>query len=93
MRKHFLKNIIFHLLVNFFLMARKALIVKCEAAHKEAERLRALGKKPKFPTRLYHRCSVTGRSRGYMRKFGMSRICIREKANAGELMGVRKSSW
>ncbi len=45
------------------------------------------------PTRLKNRCSVTGRSRAYMRKFGVSRIVFREMANRGELPGVRKSSW
>ncbi len=74
-------------------MARKALIDKTARAWVRAEHRKALGKKVKFPTRLYHRCSVCGRSRGYIGKFDMCRICIREKANAGELMGVKKSSW
>jgi len=74
-------------------MARKSKIAKAARLKKEYERALALGKKPKFPTRVFNVCSVTGRTRGFMRKFGMSRICIREKANAGELPGVRKSSW
>lgn len=74
-------------------MARKALVNKCAEAQKKAEQARLSGKKVKFPTRLYHRCSVCGRSFGYMGKFDMCRICVRERANAGELMGVRKSSW
>ena len=45
------------------------------------------------PTRLKNRCAVTGRSRGYMRKFGLSRIQFREDASLGLLPGVRKSSW
>ena len=45
------------------------------------------------PTRLKNRCAVTGRSRGYMRKFGLSRITFREMASQGFLPGVRKSSW
>ena len=45
------------------------------------------------PTRLKRRCRVTGRSRGYYRKFGLSRIALREMALRGELPGVRKSSW
>ncbi len=45
------------------------------------------------PTRLRNRCGVTGRPRGFMRKFGVSRIVFRELANEGYLPGVRKSSW
>jgi small subunit ribosomal protein S14 len=45
------------------------------------------------PTRLKNRCRVTGRSRAYMRKFGVSRIVFREMALKGLLPGVRKSSW
>lgn len=55
----------------------------------------ALGKLPKnsSPTRLKNRCEVTGRPRGYMRKFNMSRIAFRELAHKGQLPGVKKSSW
>ncbi len=45
------------------------------------------------PTRLKRRCAVSGRARGYYRKFGISRIALREMALKGELPGVRKSSW
>ena len=45
------------------------------------------------PTRYKRRCRITGRSRGYYRKFGLSRIALREMALRGELPGVRKSSW
>lgn len=45
------------------------------------------------PTRLKNRCDVTGRPRGYLRKFGLSRITFREMASLGLLPGVRKSSW
>ena len=45
------------------------------------------------PTRLKRRCRLTGRSRGYYRKFGLSRIALRELALRGELPGVRKASW
>jgi small subunit ribosomal protein S14 len=74
-------------------MARTAIVHKCRTALEKAERAHALGKKPKHSTRLYHRCSHCGRANGYIGKFDLCRICIREKANAGELMGVRKSSW
>ena len=45
------------------------------------------------PTRLTRRCRVTGRAHGVYRKFGVSRIMLREMALRGELPGVRKSSW
>lgn len=44
-------------------------------------------------SRYNSRCELTGRSRGYLRKFGMSRISFRELALAGELPGVTKASW
>lgn len=47
----------------------------------------------KFKVRAYHRCRVCGRPRGYMRKFGMCRVCFRELASKGEIPGVTKSSW
>ncbi len=45
------------------------------------------------PTRLNRRCEVSGRSRSYYRKFGISRIALRELALRGQLPGMRKSSW
>jgi small subunit ribosomal protein S14 len=45
------------------------------------------------PTRFNSRCKISGRSRGYYRKFGVSRIAFRELALKGQLPGVRKSSW
>ncbi len=45
------------------------------------------------PTRLHNRCEVTGRPRGYLRKFKLSRIAFRELAHKGQLPGVKKSSW
>ena len=45
------------------------------------------------PTRLNRRCKISGRSRSYYRKFGISRIAFRELALRGQLPGVRKSSW
>ena len=50
-------------------------------------------KKPKFSTRKVRRCFRCGRRRGYLRKFGLCRICFRELANKGEIPGVKKSSW
>ena len=45
------------------------------------------------PTRRKNRCAETGRSRGYMRQFGLSRIAFREHAAKGEIPGVTKASW
>ncbi len=50
-------------------------------------------KKQKFPVRMHNRCQLCGRPRGYMRKFGICRICFRELAHKGELPGVVKASW
>ncbi|MBM7602537.1 small subunit ribosomal protein S14 [Metabacillus crassostreae] len=55
----------------------------------------ALSKLPRdsAPSRLHNRCQVTGRPRGYLRKFAMSRIAFRELAHKGQIPGVKKSSW
>lgn len=55
----------------------------------------AVNKLPKdsSPVRLKNRCEITGRPRGYMRKFKMSRIAFRELAHKGLIPGVRKASW
>lgn len=45
------------------------------------------------PTRRTNRCAETGRARGYMRQFGLSRIAFRDHASKGEIPGVTKSSW
>jgi small subunit ribosomal protein S14 len=50
-------------------------------------------KKPKFMTRRVNRCWRCGRQRGFMRAFGICRICFRELANCGEIPGVKKASW
>lgn len=61
-------------------MAKESMIVKANRV-------------PKFSSRLLRRCKLCGRSRAYMRKFGMCRICFRENALQGKLPGVTKSSW
>lgn len=55
----------------------------------------ALDKLPKdaSPVRLHNRCRLTGRPRGYMRRFGICRVVFREMANDGKIPGVTKSSW
>jgi small subunit ribosomal protein S14 len=64
----------------------------------EQDRLEAINKLNKMPRdtskiRLRNRCQLTGRSRGYLRKFKLSRICFREMANNGLIPGVFKASW
>ena len=61
-------------------MAKKSLVLKAR-------------KTPKFKTRKYHRCGICGRPRGFMRKFGMCRICFRTLALEGQIPGVVKASW
>ena len=48
---------------------------------------------PKFKVQQHNRCQVCGRPRAYYRKFGLCRICLRERALRGELPGIVKSSW
>lgn len=65
------------------------------AALKAAGDYEGLQKLPKnsSPVRLKSRCSITGRSRGYLRAFGLSRIQFRELAREGKVPGVKKASW
>lgn len=55
----------------------------------------ALDKLPRnaSPVRLHNRCKLTGRPKGYMRKFGISRVTFREMASQGKIPGVTKASW
>lgn len=64
-------------------------------ALKEAGEYEALQKLPKnaSPIRKHNRCKLTGRPKGYMRTFGISRVTFREMANQGLIPGVRKASW
>lgn len=50
-------------------------------------------KKLKFKTRYRNRCRLCGRARGYMKRFGLCRVCFREHASRGEIPGVKKASW
>lgn len=61
-------------------MARKSMIVKAQ-------------REPKFKVRAKNRCRRCGRSRSFIRKFEMCRICMRQLAHRGELPGVVKASW
>lgn len=89
-------------------MARKSLIAReakrQKTVDKYAERRRLLKAEGKWeelqrlprdasPVRLHNRCQLTGRPRGYMRKFGVSRVLFRKMALEGQIPGVRKSSW
>jgi small subunit ribosomal protein S14 len=64
-------------------------------ALKEAGDYDALQKLPRnaSPVRLHNRCKLTGRPKGYMRQFGLSRVTFREMANQGLIPGVKKASW
>lgn len=83
---------------------RQALVAKYAAKRAELkkaanagdyEAAQALQSLPKnaSPVRLHNRCKVTGRPKGYIRQFGLSRIQFREMASAGLIPGVRKASW
>jgi len=79
-------------------LKRQKLVAKYaakRAALKEAGDYAALDKLPKnaSPVRLHNRCKLTGRPRGYMRQFGISRVTFREMALGGKIPGVRKASW
>ena len=65
------------------------------ATLKAKENYDALDKLPKnaSPVRLHNRCRITGRPRGYMRKFGISRITFRQWASEGKIPGLTKASW
>ncbi len=67
-------------IIGGLVLARKSLIVKSK-------------KTPKFSSRGYNRCFNCGRPDGYMRKFGLCRICFREMALKGDIPGVTKASW
>ena len=74
-------------LVAKFAEKRKAL--------KAAGDYEGLDKLPKdsSPVRLHNRCKLTGRPKGYMRKFGLSRVTFREMASDGKIPGITKASW
>jgi small subunit ribosomal protein S14 len=77
---------------------RQRLVVKYaakRAALKEEGDYQALARLPKnsSPVRLHNRCLLTGRPRGYMRQFGISRVLFRKMANEGKIPGVTKASW
>ena len=65
------------------------------AALKAAGDYEGLQKLPKnaSPVRMHNRCKLTGRPKGYMRHFGISRVTFREMANKGLIPGVKKASW
>jgi len=74
-------------------MAKTSQIVKAKKRMKKYVDAKLSGRKPKFPSRVYNRCHVCGRPRGYIRKFDMCRICVRQLAAQDLIMGLRKSSW
>ena len=77
---------------------RKKMVAKFAAkreALKKAGDYEALQKLPRnaSPVRLHNRCNLTGRPKGYIRQFGLSRIAFREMASQGLIPGVTKASW
>ena len=77
---------------------RAKIVAKYQAkrkALKEAGDYEALQKLPRnaSPVRMHNRCMLTGRPKGYMRQFGVSRVTFRERANKGLIPGVTKASW
>lgn len=79
-------------------LKRERLVAKYaekRAALKEAGDFEGLDKLPKnsSPVRLHNRCKLTGRPKGYMRRFGISRVTFREMANDGKIPGIKKASW
>lgn len=74
-------------------MARKGLINSWQAKLDNVRTAKAAGKKAKHAIRAYNRCSLCHRRHGYIRFFGICRICFRELASNGEIPGVTKSSW
>jgi small subunit ribosomal protein S14 len=77
---------------------RRKMVAKYAAkrkALKEAGDYEALQKLPKnaSPVRVHNRCKLTGRPKGYIRQFGISRVTFREMANKGLIPGVKKASW
>jgi small subunit ribosomal protein S14 len=76
-------------------MAKKSMISKAHKKRRALMHRQRLGLEPKPGQRVrtYNRCNLCGRPRGYMRRFGICRVCFRAYARRGEIMGVRKSSW
>lgn len=77
---------------------REKMVAKYAAKRKallEAGDYEALDKLPRnaSPVRLHNRCRLTGRPKGYMRKFGLCRVKFREMALAGKIPGITKASW
>ena len=63
-----------------------------DEANEAAQKLQAIPRNAN-PIRLHNRCKITGRPKGYIRLFGISRIQFRELASSGMIPGVRKASW
>ena len=74
-------------------MARKAIVTKCQKLMERHLLAKQEGRKIKLSTRVYSRCSLCGRPRGFMRDFGICRCCFRELAEAAQVPGLKKSSW
>lgn len=74
-------------------MAKTSLIIKAQRRKEKFLTAKKAGKKPEFATKVYNRCHLCGRPRGFIRKFNMCRICLRQLASNDMIMGLRKASW
>ena len=74
-------------------MARKALIEKQKKLAALREKFLKEWKKMPHSTKYYNRCHITGRSKSYMRDFGIDRVTFRKYAREGKIMWLRKASW
>jgi small subunit ribosomal protein S14 len=76
-------------------MAKTSIVTKTKKRNRAVVHRLKLGLDPKpgQAVKAYNRCGKCGRPHGYMRKFDLCRICFRELARKGDLMGVKKSSW
>lgn len=72
--------------------AEKKAVLKAAGDYEAYQALQRIPKNASY-IRLHNRCSITGRPKGYMRQFGISRIQFREMASAGLIPGVKKASW
>jgi len=74
-------------------MAKRSMIERDKKRAKRVNRAYKSGKAIPFQCRVRNRCAQCGRPRGFIRYFGMCRICVREYASKGLIPGLRKSSW
>lgn len=74
-------------------MARKALVIKQQRLLKDKKAAQAAGKKMTQSTKYYNRCRLCGRTKSFIRDFGICRVCLRKYGREGMIVGLRKASW